>query len=41
MQNPIEILAKLGGSDNDKGGKKPSIAYAHLWTDDDGVSHQA
>jgi len=41
MLNPIGMLATLGGNDNDKSGKKPSIAYAHLWTDDDGISHQA
>jgi len=41
MQNPIESLAKLGGNDAGKTGRKPSIPYAHLWTDANGVSHQA
>ena len=41
MQNPIEFLAKLGGDDDGRSGPKPSIPYAHLWTDADGVSHQA
>ncbi len=41
MQNPIEFLAKLDGNDDGKSGPKPSIPYAHLWTDANGVSHQA
>ncbi len=42
MQNPIDMLAKLGsGDDEDKSGPKPSIPYWHLWTDDTGISHQA
>ena len=41
MQNPIEMLSRLTGKDDDKSGPKPSIPCWHLWTDDQGVSHQA
>ena len=41
MQNPIEMLARLGDSDEDKTGPKPSVPYWHLWTDGEGISHQA
>ena len=41
MQNPIEFLAKLGGQESGDSGPKPCIPYVHLWTDANGVSHQA
>ena len=43
MRNPIDILT--GGDRAAPGaagsGPKPSVPYWHLWTDADGVSHQA
>jgi hypothetical protein len=41
MTNPLEIISKLTGTDEDKSGPAPSVAYWHLWTDELGVSHQA
>ena len=41
MQNPIHMLAKLAGSHDATRGPKPSVPYAHLWTDVNGISHQS
>ena len=41
MENPIEFLAKLGSKDNGRSGPQPTIPYMHLWSDQDGVSHQS
>ena len=40
MPNPVSsLLDALGGSD--PSGPRPRVPYWHLWTDADGVSHQA
>jgi hypothetical protein len=41
MHNPIDMLAGRGGKDDAKNGPRPRIPYWHLWTDADGISHQA
>jgi hypothetical protein len=41
MQNRVDAPDKPGGSAQDKSGPKPVVPYWHLWTDDEGVSHQA
>jgi hypothetical protein len=41
MRNPIDAISDLVGPQPDaKTGPKPSVPYWHLWTDQDGVSHQ-
>jgi hypothetical protein len=44
MGNPIAMMASgaEGGTQRDgKSGPKPRVPYWHLWTDDQGVSHQS
>lgn len=41
MKNPIEMIADLAGKTDKDSGPKPRISYMHLWTDQDGISHQA
>ena len=42
MQNPIAMMAEVGGQGggDGKSGPKPRVPYWHLWTDENGVSHQ-
>ncbi len=41
MVNPTELLSAITGNQPDgKSGPRPRIPYWHLWTDEQGVSHQ-
>ena len=44
MLNPIMMMAPADGENGSKGaeksGPKPRVPYWHLWTDENGVSHQ-
>jgi hypothetical protein len=44
MHNPIMMMAPASGENGSKGaeksGPKPRIPYWHVWTDENGVSHQ-
>ncbi len=42
MQLPFPLRApESGTTPNDKSGLRPRVPYAHLWVDEDGISHQA
>ena len=41
MRSPSEILFPLAGNQPDaKSGGRPRVPYWHLWTDEQGISHQ-
>ena len=40
MQNATNANTQGPSDGNEKSGPKPSVPYWHLWTDEDGVSHQ-
>ena len=42
MSNPIAMLADVAGKQqaDEKSGPRPRVPYWHLWTDEQGVSHQ-
>ena len=43
MRNPFAMMAAAadgGGPGDARSGPRPSVPYWHLWTDEDGVSHQ-